>query len=59
MEYSGNYPHFIVLANEVRSAAAWPGMTKKHDWIATTGLAQAVFPGVFGAKLARGGRGVD
>ena len=32
---------------------------QKNDWIATTGLAQAVFPGVFDAKLTRGGRGVD
>ena len=59
MEYSGNYPHFSVLANEVRSAAAWPGMTKKRLNSDHTGLAQAVFPGVFGAKLTRGGRGVD
>jgi hypothetical protein len=27
--YFAYYPHFGVLAGEVRSAAAWPGMTKK------------------------------
>jgi hypothetical protein len=33
--YFEYYPHFGVLTGEVRSAAAWPGITKT-DLIATT-----------------------
>ena len=52
-------PHFDVLTGEVRSAAAWPGMTKKRLNSDHTGPAQAVLPGVVGVKLRRGGSGVN
>jgi hypothetical protein len=57
--YFEYYPHFDVLTGEVRSAAAWPGITKKRLNGDHTGLAEAVLSGVVGDKLRRGGSGVS